>query len=199
MSSHFDAVKSAGSSQISSVFRVKSVSSFHPDTKKSLRLQGYAMKITPIKIGVLLVGEDGFGPSKLKSNRFTVCPLWPLGNSPMIFFNRQLPTKWSWWTDSNPRPADYKSAALPTELHQHLLHGISYRRDACLSIISGNGRGDRTRTCGILVPNQALYQTELRLGFYGPSVRSASEIIKSDSFYILSHIIRIVNIFCKKL
>ena len=27
--------------------------------------------------------------------------------------------KWSWWTDSNPRPADYKSAALPTELHQH--------------------------------------------------------------------------------
>ena len=28
--------------------------------------------------------------------------------------------RWSWWTDSNPRPADYKSAALPTELHQHL-------------------------------------------------------------------------------
>ena len=26
---------------------------------------------------------------------------------------------WSWWTDSNPRPADYKSAALPAELHQH--------------------------------------------------------------------------------
>lgn len=26
-----------------------------------------------------------------------------------------------------------------------------------------SGRGDRTRTCGILVPNQALYQTELRL------------------------------------
>ena len=46
------------------------------------------------------------------ASRFTVCPLWPLGNSPM--FN------WSWWTDSNPRPADYKSAALPTELHQHL-------------------------------------------------------------------------------
>ena len=27
---------------------------------------------------------------------------------------------WSWWTDSNPRPADYKSAALPAELHQHI-------------------------------------------------------------------------------
>ena len=31
-----------------------------------------------------------------------------------IQFNR-----WSRWTDSNPRPADYKSAALPTELHRH--------------------------------------------------------------------------------
>ena len=27
--------------------------------------------------------------------------------------------KWSWWWDSNPQPADYKSAALPIELHQH--------------------------------------------------------------------------------
>ena len=27
---------------------------------------------------------------------------------------------WSWWTDSNPRPADYKSAALPTVLHQQI-------------------------------------------------------------------------------
>ena len=34
----------------------------------------------------------------------------PLGYTPV----------WSWWTDSNPRPADYKSAALPTELRQHM-------------------------------------------------------------------------------
>ena len=32
---------------------------------------------------------------------------------------RSLHRRWSWWTDLNPRPADYKSAALPTELHQH--------------------------------------------------------------------------------
>ena len=31
---------------------------------------------------------------------------------------------WSWWTDLNPRPADYKSAALPAELHQHKLTTI---------------------------------------------------------------------------
>ena len=49
-------------------------------------------------------------------DRFTVCSLWPLGK-PSIF-NYQL--DWSWWTDLNPRPADYKSAALPTELHQRI-------------------------------------------------------------------------------
>lgn len=27
---------------------------------------------------------------------------------------------WSWRWGSNPRPADYKSAALPTELRQHI-------------------------------------------------------------------------------
>ena len=50
-------------------------------------------------------------------DRFTVCSLWPLGK-PSIF-NYQL--DWSWWTDLNPRPADYKSAALPTELHQRFV------------------------------------------------------------------------------
>ena len=40
---------------------------------------------------------------------------------------------WSWWTDSNPRPADYKSAALPTELHQH-----DYRHQMALMAIMRN-------------------------------------------------------------
>ena len=31
-----------------------------------------------------MVGEGGFEPPKRKSNRFTVCPLWPLGNSPIF-------------------------------------------------------------------------------------------------------------------
>ena len=33
---------------------------------------------------------------------------------------------WSWWTDSNPRPADYKSAALPAELHQPVVDDAYY-------------------------------------------------------------------------
>ena len=64
-----------------------------------------------IKFGFLHCGGRGWiRTTEVVDGRFTVCSLWPLGN---------LPTFWSWWTDSNPRPADYKSAALPTELHQH--------------------------------------------------------------------------------
>ena len=57
------------------------------------------------------------------ANGFTVRPLWPLGN-PSIYarlFHRLLcqllktyeQDYWSWWRESNPQPADYKSAALP--------------------------------------------------------------------------------------
>ncbi len=41
---------------------------------------------------------------------------------------------WSWWTDSNPRPADYKSAALPAELHQQFQQRyLSYQNIVHLS------------------------------------------------------------------
>ena len=39
---------------------------------------------------------------------------------PFESVRKRMRNMWSWWTDSNPRPADYKSAALPAELHQHL-------------------------------------------------------------------------------
>ena len=43
------------------------------------------------------------------ASRFTVCPLWPLGNTPVFTC---APRKgWSWWTDLNPRPADYKAGS----------------------------------------------------------------------------------------
>ncbi len=62
----------------------------------------------------LFIGGSGWIRTiEVTDNRFTVCPLWPLGNTPT--------KKWSWWTDLNPRPADYKSAALPPELHQLIL------------------------------------------------------------------------------
>ena len=47
-----------------------------------------------------------------------------------IQFSLRLEKNWSWWTDSNPRPADYKSAALPAELHQHLNARIIYHKSS---------------------------------------------------------------------
>ena len=44
----------------------------------------------PVRILEFLVGAGGFEPPKLKSSRFTVCPHWPLGNTP-IFFLCPLP------------------------------------------------------------------------------------------------------------
>ena len=62
-----------------------------------------------------LVEEDGFEPSKAKPADLQSVPFGHLGTPPYEIGDG----KWSWWTDSNPRPADYKSAALPAELHQH--------------------------------------------------------------------------------
>ncbi len=53
--------------------------------------------------------------------------------------------KWSWRQDSNPRPADYKSAALPTELRQHKYGALS-----------GAGNGSRTRN--LQLGRLSLYQ-----------------------------------------
>ena len=62
-----------------------------------------------------LVEEDGFEPSKAKPADLQSVPFGHLGTPPYEIKRK----RWSWWTDSNPRPADYKSAALPAELHQH--------------------------------------------------------------------------------
>ena len=63
------------------------------------------------------VGRAGFEPTKAFASRFTVCPSWPLWYLPLqnrIFALKThiLKSFKSRWRDSNPRPADYKSAAL---------------------------------------------------------------------------------------
>ena len=65
-----------------------------------------------------MVGEDGFEPSKVTPTDLQSAPFGHSGTLPIILLCETK--KWSWWTDLNPRPADYKSAALPTELHQRL-------------------------------------------------------------------------------
>ncbi len=80
-------------------------------------------KDIPFGMSFCFGGRWWIRTTEVIDDRFTVCSLWPLGK-PSIF-NYQL--DWSWWTGLNPRPADYKSAALPTELHQHFI------KSSCLS------------------------------------------------------------------
>ena len=90
-----------------------------------MNIEKYKNKACRNSTGFVFGGRRWIRTTEVVDNRFTVCPLWPLGNSPIFNFilkayclNSKL--LWSWWTDSNPRPADYKSAALPTELHQRI-------------------------------------------------------------------------------
>ena len=72
----------------------------------------YQTLFQALKFVNILVEGAGFEPAKATAGRFTVCSLWPLGN-PSVF------NQWSRRWDSNPQPADYKSAALPIELRRH--------------------------------------------------------------------------------
>ena len=58
-----------------------------------------------------MVEGGGFEPPKAEPADLQSAPFDRSGISPHNH-------SWSWLTDSNPRPADYKSAALPTELSQ---------------------------------------------------------------------------------
>src|SRR5690348_8909027 len=62
----------------------------------------------------------GRGPADLQSAAFDRS-----ANSPRKELFRCF---WSWRRDSNPRPADYKSAALPTELCQHQFLNDRFQR-----------------------------------------------------------------------
>ena len=85
-------------------------------------------------VGLNLVEGGGFEPPKLSRQIYSLIPLAtrePLQKRAYILFTPQplvnifsgifkllASVKWSRREESNPRPADYKSAALPTELRQ---------------------------------------------------------------------------------
>ena len=60
---------------------------------------------------LFLMGDCGFEPQKALPADLQSVPFGHSGN---------LPPVQSWWTDLNPRPIDYKSIALPAELHQRM-------------------------------------------------------------------------------
>ena len=59
---------------------------------------------------------------EMDSNHRRLCrqiySLLPLATRASTHVGSRLPY-WSWWADLNRQPADYKSAALPIEPHQH--------------------------------------------------------------------------------
>ena len=64
-----------------------------------------------------MVEGEGFEPSKSKTADLQSAPFGRSGIPPK---------KWSWREDLNLQPADYKSAALPIELRQHIYIHIIY-------------------------------------------------------------------------
>ena len=96
-------------------------------------------------------------PSKHDATDLPVCPFGHSGIPPILELGGRT---------LNPRPADYQNQLLyQLRLHQRIttIVIISLTAECAtprhLRLLFGNGRGDRVRTCGILVPNQALYQT----------------------------------------
>ena len=63
----------------------------------------------PIWMVFFVVGVTGFEPATFWSRTKRATKL------------RYTPEQWSQCGDSDPRPADYESAALPTELHWQLM------------------------------------------------------------------------------
>ena len=86
--------------------------------------------------GSALVGEGGFEPPKSLTTDLQSAPFGHSGILPYLI--ELLVKKWSWWTDSNPRPADYKSAALPAELYQHLSNEQVVYYQTSIRLSTGN-------------------------------------------------------------
>ena len=68
------------------------------------------------------MGDCGFEPQKAMPADLQSVPFGHSGN---------LPYHKSWWTDLNPRPIDYKSIALPAELHQRRTNCARCARQRC--------------------------------------------------------------------
>ena len=68
---------------------------------------------------LFLVDRGGFEPPKSETSDLQSDPFGRSGICP--FRSVQQCKLWSRWLDSNPQPADYKSAALPIELHRRMV------------------------------------------------------------------------------
>ena len=100
--------------------------------------QGDALPLSHFRIYICKIGRGRWIRTiESSANGFTVRPLWPLGNPSTTSFKLSISQrqyspgyhiidlysflKWSWRRESNPQPADYKSAALPLS-HASILY-----------------------------------------------------------------------------
>ena len=89
--------------------RIKNWSGRRDSNSRPSPWQGDALPLSHFRL--LLVEGGGFEPSKAQ--------LTDLQSAP--FGHSGIPRYWSWWRESNPQPADYKSAALPLSHTSKLL------------------------------------------------------------------------------
>ena len=102
-----------------------------------------------------LVDRGGFEPPKSKTSDLQSDPFGRSGICPIKRCAFKLCCGWSRRLESNPQPADYKSAALPIELRRHF----------------GASRWNRTADRGIFSP--LLYRLSYR-GIWRPKRGSNS-------------------------
>ena len=76
----------------------------------------------------IMVGEGGFEPPKSLTTDLQSAPF---GHSGIPPYMKLWYTSWSWWRESNPQPADYKSAALPLS-HTSELVALNVGLSKCL-------------------------------------------------------------------
>ena len=67
---------------------------------------------------IILVEGEGFEPSKAEPSDLQSDPFGRSGTPPNEHVLPEISKSWRW--ESNPLPADYKSAALPSELRQRI-------------------------------------------------------------------------------
>ena len=92
--------------------RIKNWSGRRDSNSRPSPWQGDALPLSHFRI---FIGRGRWiRTTESSANGFTVRPLWPLGNPSINKY-------WSWWRESNPQPADYKSAALPLSHTSKLL------------------------------------------------------------------------------
>ena len=85
-----------------------------------LKYKAYKAKILPLSCQDFRFGGGGrIRTTEAEATDLQSAPFDRSGTPPKYEPANCRLFLWSWWTDSNSRPADYKSAALPTELHQH--------------------------------------------------------------------------------